>query len=189
MKDSTQLRYKAIIFDFDYTLADSSEGIVRCTQYAFQKMGLPSADPDEIRNTIGLPLRKMYQTLTGRDVEDEANLFADGFKEHSETAMAPNTFLFPSTAEVIRRLNNRGFTLGIFSTKYRRRMETILTREELLEPFEIVVGSEDVQATKPAPEGLIKIMKELQISAQDILFVGDSVTDAKTAQAAQVDFV
>ena len=43
-----------IFFDFDGTLADTSEGIVRCTQATLQAMGLPASTPERIKATIGL---------------------------------------------------------------------------------------------------------------------------------------
>ncbi len=43
--------FKAVIFDFDYTLADSSKGVVECVNYALRGVGLPEANADEIRST------------------------------------------------------------------------------------------------------------------------------------------
>ncbi len=48
--------YTAVIFDFDFTLADSFKGIVECANHALQAMGLPPAAPDVIRKTVGYSL-------------------------------------------------------------------------------------------------------------------------------------
>ncbi len=48
--------YDAVILDFDYTLADSSPGIIACVNHALTKLGLPTASAEEIRPTIGIEM-------------------------------------------------------------------------------------------------------------------------------------
>jgi phosphoglycolate phosphatase len=79
--------------------------------------------------------------------------------------------------------------LGIVSTKFRYRIETILEREGLLAPFEVIVGGEDVAAHKPDPTGLLAAIERVGGSTSDSLYVGDSVTDAETAKRAAIPFV
>jgi phosphoglycolate phosphatase len=78
--------------------------------------------------------------------------------------------------------------IGIVSTKFRRRIEEILGREDLLEPFDVIVGGEDVSRHKPDPEGLLAAIERLGGSPSGSLYVGDSVTDAETARRAGVPF-
>jgi len=47
------IKYKAVFFDFDYTLADSSKAVIECINYALQKMGYPESSPESICRTIG----------------------------------------------------------------------------------------------------------------------------------------
>ena len=42
---------------------------------------------------------------------------------------------------------------------------------------------------KPAPDSLLLAMENLDVSRQEVIYVGDSITDAKTAEAAEVEFV
>jgi phosphoglycolate phosphatase len=79
--------------------------------------------------------------------------------------------------------------LGIVSTKYRYRIEDILGRHGLLEYFDNIVGGEDVKRHKPAPDSLLLSLENLKVNRQEAMYVGDSITDAMTAQAANVDFV
>ena len=65
----------------------------------------------------------------------------------------------------------------------------MLRRERLLDAFEVVVGGEDVSAHKPDPEGLLRAIDEVAASPDKTLYVGDSVTDAQTAERANVSFV
>ncbi len=56
---------RAVLFDFDFTLADSSEGIVVCMNHALARLGLPPASADAIRRTIGLDLHTALGILAG----------------------------------------------------------------------------------------------------------------------------
>jgi phosphoglycolate phosphatase len=177
--------FDTVIFDFDYTLADSSPGVIECIRYALEKLGLPPASDQQACQTIGLSLPDTLHRLTGQRTQSET--FARLFVERAEVVMADRTVLLDSTASTVNWLKARGIALGIVSTKYRRRIETILRREGLLDPFDVIVGGEDVAKHKPDPESLLKAIDTL--GTDNALYVGDSVTDAQTALQAGVPFV
>ena len=58
---------QSVIFDFDYTLADSSVGIIDSANYALIRLGLPTATDDAIRRTIGMSLTSTLPALAGKD--------------------------------------------------------------------------------------------------------------------------
>ncbi|MCH9034174.1 MAG: HAD family hydrolase [Planctomycetes bacterium] len=74
---------EAIVFDFDYTLADSSVPVIDCVNYALGRLGLPAAPPEAIRRTIGLGLPEKLQALAGEDARDRAGKFRP--RQWSET--------------------------------------------------------------------------------------------------------
>ena len=57
--------FQAIIFDFDYTLADSSRGVIDCIKYALHALGLPSVSDKLACQTIGLSLGDTLIQLVG----------------------------------------------------------------------------------------------------------------------------
>ena len=183
----------AIIFDFDYTLADSSPGIIESANYALSRLGLPPATPDTIRRTIGLSLPATLLALAGPEHgSPHANLeqaFQDYFVERADEVMADSTTLFDFVPDTVRELSKRGLKLGIVSSKYRRRIEAVLEREGLRDRFGVIVGGEDVSAFKPDPGGLISAVKKLASVPKNVLYVGDSLVDAETAKRASVPFV
>ena len=54
--------------------------------------------------------------------------------------------------------------------------------------IDLIVGAEDVRIEKPNPEGLLWAVDKLGLDKKQVLYVGDSIVDAKTAQNAVVDF-
>lgn len=57
----------AVIFDFDLTLVESTEGVTDCANYALQALGLPTVSTDRVRQTIGLTLPHTFHALSGKD--------------------------------------------------------------------------------------------------------------------------
>lgn len=187
--DSKSDTTDTIIFDFDYTLADSSTGIIESANYALSKLNLPPASDDAIRRTIGLQLTETLKVLVGDEYAHLGKAFQDHFVERADEVMAESTFLFDFVPETIRKLADRGLNLGIVSSKYRRRIESVLDREGLLSNFSVIVGGDDVTSFKPDPSGLLSATGKLSRSKANVLYVGDSLTDAETAKRASVPFI
>jgi phosphoglycolate phosphatase len=180
---------RAILFDFDYTLADSSQGAIDCIGYALRTLGLPPVSDAAACRTIGLSLAETLVALAGLQSEAVSKRFARLFVERADQVMADKTVLFSTVPGTVERLKERGVVLGIVSTKYRRRIEGILERERLLDSFAVIVGGEDVSQHKPDPESLLLALEQLAVSPGEALYVGDSVIDAQAAGRAGVPFV
>jgi phosphoglycolate phosphatase len=145
---------RAVLFDFDLTLADSSAPIVACTEHALRALGCPLAPPAQIRSVIGLPLPAMFRALTesGEDEEGRAGAFARHFVERADEIMVPGTQIYPQVPELFARLREQGLVIGIVSGKFRYRIDAILALAGLQSHVKVVVGGEDVQRHKPDPE-------------------------------------
>jgi phosphoglycolate phosphatase len=183
------MRFRAVLFDFDYTLADSSLGAIDCIGFALDELGFPPVSDDAARRTIGLSLPDTLTALVGPQPAATSAAFGRLFVEQADRLMAEKTVLFSAVRETMACLREQGLALGIVSTKYRRRIETILRREALLAPFAVIVGGEDVSAHKPDPESLRLAMEQLGVGPGVTLYVGDSVIDAEAARRAGVSFV
>ena len=188
----SQLR--TILFDFDYTLADSSPAVIVCANFALQELGLPPAEPNAIRRTIGLSLAETFVRLAGSHVPADrfaaaSKTFDRLFIQEADAVMADRTEVFPGVGAAVQALRRRGFALGVVSSKFHYRIEQILAREDLRAEFDVIVGREDVIASKPDPEGVLTAMSALGSVPSTTCYVGDSLTDAKTAQQAQVPFI
>lgn len=180
--------YNVYLFDFDYTLADSSRGIVTCYRNVLERHHHTGITDEAIKRTIGKTLQESFSIMTGITDADTLEMYRKEYVKEADTHMTVNTFLFPETIEVLTRLKKNGAKLGIISTKYRYRIMELLGKKLPENFLDIIVGGEDVQHPKPAPEGVLFAIGHLGCRKEDVLYVGDSTVDAETAQAAQVDF-
>lgn len=179
----------SVIFDFDYTLADSSDGVVECTNYALHTMALASQPQNIICKTIGLTLPQTFEMLTGVEDAELKDRFSQLFLARADQVMVDLTHLYDGVEDALIALRDQGLKLGIVSTKYRYRIERILAREGLLELFDKIVGGDDVGVHKPDPAGMLEAMTWLGMRPSKTIYVGDSVVDAQTAQRSHVSFI
>ena len=154
-----------------------------------QRFWLPEASTDAIARTIGLSLTETLVVLTDENQRCHSERFQELFVERADEVMIDGTHMFTGIPNVLDRLKCHGLKLGIVSTKHRYRIEAILRRTGLIAYFNIVIGGEDVERYKPEPEGLLMALQRLGVSTDETVYVGDSVTDARTALAADVGFV
>lgn len=183
------MKPRAVIFDFDYTLADSSAGIIDCIQTSQAGMELPISGPEVIRNTIGLAVPEILVTLNGEQYRYRAEEFGRHFQRRADEVMADNTYIYDAVPKVLRTLVAAELRNAIASTKFRYRIESILARDGLQTFVHTVVGAEDVVQHKPDPECLFAALRQLEVSADEALYVGDSLPDAEAASRATIDFV
>jgi phosphoglycolate phosphatase len=182
-------RIKAVVFDFDYTLADFTPGVIECMNYALEHMGLPTADDDAIQKMIGVPLEETFRELAGDRDDISFDEFRRLFVERSDRVMMRSLRFFDPVPQVVRSLRARGLALAILSTKHRYRIQDVLLRERLLDAFAVVVGGDDVATHKPDPAGLQLAVTKLHRLPSEVVYVGDSTVDAETARRAAVPFV
>lgn len=182
-------RYTTYLFDFDYTLADSSKGIVLCFRHVLNLHGYTGITDEEIKRTIGKTLEESFSILTGVTDADTLAAYKKEYVKAADQHMTVNTFLFPETLSVLTQLKKDGARIGIISTKYRYRIMELLSQKLPAQFLDIIVGGEDVKTPKPSPEGLLFAIEHLSVQKEETLYIGDSTVDAETAQAAGVDFM
>ena len=179
----------AVIFDFDYTLADSSPGVIECINFALTEMGHDEVEAEVACRTIGLSLNETFLALSKDHEPHRCDEFYGLFIKRAEEVMANLTVLYESVPATVEALQQRGLRLGIVSTKYRRRIHQVLEREALMDGFDVVIGGEDVKQHKPHPQGLFEAMEKLECSPASVVYVGDSVVDAELAKRAGVPLI
>lgn len=181
--------YSVYLFDFDYTLGDSTEGIVESVNYALQHMNLPIAAKERIRKTIGMHLSDTYSYLTQDENKDNQSCFVRLFKQRADEVVLDNTKLFEDTEIILRDLKNRQLKTAIITTKYHYRIKQILRKFDVAHLVDVIIGIEDVVNPKPHPEPVEKAIKALNACPENCLYIGDSLIDAETAFRANVDFI
>lgn len=181
-------KYALYLFDFDYTLVNSESAILKCFHLTLGKAGWPQREDDVIRRTIGLPIRDAVKKIIRSEDDEKVHEFLEIYKHEADRYMTAGTHFFPHTVETLRQLRENGAKIGIISSKTRSRIQEKFDCDGVPELIDHIIGSDDVHAHKPDPEGILKALEWFNISADKVLYTGDSYVDAGAAQRAGVDF-
>lgn len=172
-----------IFFDFDGTLADTTEGIVQCTLVTLQKLGLPASTPERIRSVIGLPLTECFAQGTDTPPERVKEACATYRRLFNDIAI-PCTTLYPGTNETLAALQARGLTLALCTSRSNNSLNALLQVLGIRAHFSTIVTNEDVTHPKPAPDIARLALKRLGVRPEETLVVGDTVFDLQMGRAA-----
>ena len=172
------MKYELVIFDFDGTLGDTRESIVRTFQAVMRELGLGEASDEQCAATIGLTLeggfRAMFPDLPPEEIELCAATYRRIFSERMKNYLPP---LFPGVKESLETLKARGHTLTIASSRHRQGTEGFLKEYGLSPLFSLVLGASEVQRPKPDSEAVQKTMNMLHFAPAETLVVGDMPFD------------
>ena len=187
-KTSSPSFYSCYLFDFDYTLADSSKGITDCFHRTMAAFGLPPVDDITIERTIGLPMRDAVRKITGLDGDEKIEEFLTHYRALADKTMTAKTFFYPEALPALKTLRERGARIAIISSKTSHRIREAFVRDKAEDLIDFIIGCEEVKELKPSPEGIFLALARVGAKPADALYTGDSTTDAAAAKNAGVAF-
>ncbi len=174
---------KAIIFDFDGTLVDSYQAITASVNHVRAAHNLPPLSEPEVRRCVGRgPAYLLEHTVGGDDLDKDMARY----RAHHPSVLRSGTHLLPGVSDTLRSLKESGLRLAVCSNKPRDFTRDLLDALSLAPLIEAVIGPEDADRIKPAPDMLLAALKQLHVAPDEALYVGDMVVDIETARAAGV---
>lgn len=175
---------EAVLFDFDGTLADTTEMILACYRHTMSTH-LGECPPDERWLAgFGTPLETQLG-LFARTAEEQGAML-ETYRTHQRSLMERMLTPFPGAVEAVAELDRRGVRLAIVTSRMRRATLRGLELCGLMRHFEVVVTPEDVANPKPDPEPVRVALERLGVRPERSWFVGDSPHDVVAGQAAGV---
>lgn len=174
---------RAVLFDFDGTLADSFPAITASTNHTRSLYGLPPLTEAAVREAVGLGLDQLMDELVPG--ADPAEAVA-AYRVHHETVFLTHTTLLPGVADALETLHARGVLMGVCSNKRVDFTRRLVAHLGLAGAFGTVLGPEDVSAPKPDPAMLLEGCRRLGVSPADTIYVGDMAVDVHAGRAGGV---
>ena len=178
---------KAVIFDLDGTLSDSIASIKYCGDKALGTFGFGPFSEQQYKYFVGDGAANLIRRAlaAGGDTElvhfqEAYALYREIFRENCMYQVKP----YDGIPELIAGLKERGIKIAVLSNK--PHVETVNVIETLFGEgcFDSIQGQKENVAIKPSPEGVFQIMKMLELTAEEILYLGDTATDMKTGKSA-----
>jgi len=174
--------FRAVIFDSDGTLSDSSKGILASANAAFAEMGFPLLDMQTIRPWVGPPLQDSMVNRHGMTPEEAERAIAIYRREYS----AGNCFLqrsYDGMVETLERLRAAGLKTAVASSKPTIFLEKILKGTNRWHLFDAVCGVDLNRLESSKTDLIAAAAAQLGLAPADCLMVGDRRFDIEGANA------
>lgn len=173
---------KAVIWDLDGTLLDTLQDLHLAVNHALTIYGMPERTFEDTRRSVGNGVRRLME-LSVPDGEDNA-LFEDvfaQFKEYYVQHCEDNTRPYDGIREVLVSLKASGLKMAIVSNKLQSGV-TALYDKWFCGLVDVAIGEREGMNRKPAPDMVELAMRELGVSRDEAVYIGDSEVDQLTAK-------
>ena len=176
--------FKAIIFDMDGTLLESTEADYMAWEKVFKAYGrdltyqsyvplLGIRSVDVIRNILGFS----NETDVARVLIEKYERFVDYVNEHPVKPVV-------ATDDFLQHLSKYDVQVGLATSSRQQKTMLLLQRLDFLKYFNAIVTGEQVQNSKPAPDIFLRAAEKLNIDPQHCLVIEDGPIGVAAAKSA-----
>lgn len=180
------MRYKAVVFDLDGTLLDTLEDLAHSMNAALVQMGFPPHPVDAYCYFVGDGARVMAERALPVEKRDEAiiEICRKSFVAEYSQRWDKKTRPYPGIESMLAEVAGRGIKMAVLSNKPHNFVELSVNRFLADFHFDCVFGVQAGIPKKPDTAGVLRIATLLGVPPEQFLYLGDTNTDMRTANAA-----
>ncbi len=176
---------QAFIFDLDGTLLDTLGDLAASVNYALKACDMPQHSIDDVRRFVGNGVRLLMERAVPDGAanprfEEAFTIFRQHYLEHSLDTTRP----YDGIMEMLQALRSRGFHTAVVSNKFYAATQE-LCQHFFADSIEVAIGEHEAEGIrkKPAPDTVNEALRQLGVSREQAVYVGDSDVDIATAVA------
>lgn len=183
------MKYKLVIFDMDGTVLDTLRDLTDSVNYILEKHNMPTHDIEKIKYFVGNGIHKLIERAVLPDTDSELleyiyEEFLVYYKEHCHIKTAP----YDGIPELIKELRKKGYLTAIATNKSDSALRELL-EVYFKDLFDCAIGVKEGVNIKPAKDMVEYILKELNCTKAEAVYVGDSDVDLLTAANSGIDCI
>ena len=171
------MQYKYFLFDWDGSLADTLpiwfEGYIK----TFAKFGIEVTPEVMSKEVLG-----DWEAPRRLGIVNEKEFYLELEKEMLEKLN--NTKLNSGVFDLLSEIKEKGGKVAVVTTSRKRWVKGALRNNGLRDLVDVFLGKEDVEFTKPNPEGLLKALRLMDGVASEAVMIGDNGKDIMAGKAA-----
>lgn len=174
--------YKTYIFDLDGTLLDTLNDLHASCNYALRTHGMPERSLEEVRQFVGNGVKKLMERAIPDGLDNP--LFEETlqtFRQHYLLHNLDTTLPYPGIMEMLQQLKAQGKRIAVVSNKFYAATQD-LCKHFFGDTIQVAIGEREDIKKKPAPDTVLEALRQLQVTRQDAVYVGDSEVDVETAR-------
>ena len=181
--------YKAVIFDLDGTLLNTLEDIAAAANRVLETMNMPTHPLEAYRLFVGNGMKTILTRILPEQqqkpsiIAEAVKCFQEDYSQHWNV----KTSVYDGIEKMLDTLTEEGYPISILSNKPDNFTHQCV--EQLLPKWTFwpLFGQRPDVPRKPDPQAALEITEKLNLKPSEILFVGDSSVDMKTASNAGLD--
>ncbi len=177
---------KLFIFDLDGTLIDSVADLAAAGNHTLKLHGFPTHPLEAYYKFVGNGIGKLMERALPEGSKHLAESLLDDFRAYYNLHLADNTKPYPGIPELLDYIQSQGAKIAVASNKYQAATEMLVGKLFPSIRFCSVHGQRDGVARKPAPEVVFEIVEDADERLSNVIYVGDSDVDMRTAANADV---
>lgn len=180
--------YRAIIFDLDGTLINSLEDLADAANYGLGIMGIKSHPVESFKTFVGNGTIKLCERALAGVTDDSSyvnrlhTLFSDYYNAHCTDKTRP----YQGVTELLDKLKQNNMLIAVASNKPDEFSKHIVKKIFGENIFSVIMGKSPLRDTKPSPDIIFEILKNLGVSRNEAIMAGDSDVDILTARNAGI---
>lgn len=177
---------KAVIFDFDGTLADTLPVCFYAFQEVFKEFDNLDVTTEEIIAMFGPSETGIIKgNLLNRNHDQAIEVYYQKYNDKHRDLVQENKEI----RDLLQHLTKEGYKLGIVTGKARRSLDISLDCLNMNGLFDVIITGDDVTLPKPHPEGITKALELLGLKNNEAIFIGDSDADIQAGLQAEVQTI
>lgn len=178
------------IFDFDGTLVDSIKDVEICFNKVLAIHNFPTLTHDEFLGVVGGNIDEMVSLiLKDNNTAENIELVKQTYEEIYSASPKDNTCPFDDIHDALKSLQDKGVLLAINSNRSNDSLQYYVDKFFSSIDFIAIEGHNPDYPSKPSPCGVERILVKSNINKEQTIYIGDSITDIRTAQNAEIDCI
>ena len=185
---------KLIILDLDGTLIDTAPDLTNCVNLVMLELCLPEQSLEKVKSLIGNGVHKLIEDVLSEAlgaqperlvVEQGYKLFVKFYREN----LTKNSYLYPDVLENLKYFQSKSIKLSCVTNKLEMFTLPLLKHFKIYNHIDLVLSGDSLTKKKPDPLPLEYVCRQLNVSTDNSMMVGDSKNDVLAAKSAGITSV
>lgn len=178
-------KFKNIFFDFDGTIADSSEGVIKSFDYVLKSYGI-SVDKSLYQKMIGPPLRESFSKILGFPDSEVANAIKK-YREYYKPHGLFECKIYDGFVDLLKSLRKKSYKIFVATSKPEDFARQILEHFGIADLFDFIGGSSMDEKTRIEKVDVVRyVISENNLNPKECILVGDRKYDVLGAHEAGI---
>ena len=180
------MKFKGLFLDLDGTILNTIEDIKESVNFSLKLHGIKPRSLEQIRKSIGHGSKHLINTSIPNTIDQKQfetifNSYKNYYVSHVDVFTKP----YDGVVDTLKELKNRGVKIAVITNKPID-LALPLINKYFQGLIDVVYGQDKNSIPKPNPVDIFKALEKLNLTKEEIIYVGDSLVDYQTAINANV---